>query len=304
MTKFTDLTGQRFGNLTVLEKMPETQNRYCLWRCRCACGGEILVNTKHLKRGTVTNCGCIPKTTAKNGSIREDLAGKRFGRLLVMCPAPNRHNRTCWVCRCDCGNLHTVTAHELKAGKTTSCGCRHGIEAGNFADISGRKVGRLTVLYPTEKRDKKGSILWHCLCDCGNELDISEDNLIHGSYRSCGCLKAEHQKNINNYLHRIDGTCVEWLEKRKHRSDNTSGFRGVYVRHGKFRAGIGFKKQRFHIGTYDTFEEAVQARLEAEKLIHNGFVKAYYAWQEQGGEGQFIYEVEKVDGWFRTHTNI
>lgn len=304
MAKFLDLTGQTFGNLTVLEKMPETQDRYCLWRCRCDCGGEILVNTKRLKRGTVTNCGCIPKTTAQRGAIKEDLTGKRFGRLLVERPAENYRGRTRWVCRCDCGRLHVATAHDLKAGKIKSCGCLRGMEDGNFLDISGKKIGRLSVLYPTKKRNQKGSILWHCRCDCGNELDISEDGLIHGNYRSCGCLKAEIQQNIKNQLHRIDDTCVEWLEKRKHRSDNTSGFRGVYLSHGKFRASIGFKKKRFYIGTYNTFEEAVQARLEAEELIHGGFVKAYYAWQEKGGDTPFIFEVEKVDGWFRIHTNI
>lgn len=287
-----------------MEKMQETQDRYFLWRCRCTCGGEILVNTKRLKRGTVTNCGCIAKTAARRGTIRENLTGKRFGRLLVLRPVKNQRGRTCWVCRCDCGNLHTAAPSELKAGKTTSCGCLWGIEAGNFLDISGRKIGRLSVLYPTKKRDQKGSVVWHCRCDCGNELDVSEDNLVHGNYRSCGCLKTEIQQNVKNQLHRIDGTCVEWLKKRKHRSDNTSGFRGVYGCHGKFCVSIGFKKQRFYIGTYATFEEAVRVRLEAEKLLHDGFVKAYYAWQEQGGDEPFIYEVEKVGGWFRIHTNI
>lgn len=302
--KSIDLTGQRFGHLTVVEKMKETQEGYYLWRCRCDCGGEILVNTKRLKRGTVTNCGCIPKATARNGSKREDLSGKRFGRLIALYPAENRRGRTCWVCQCDCGNLHITTSHELKAGKTTSCGCRRGAEAGNFTDITGRRFGRLSVLYPTKKRDKKGSVLWHCRCDCGNELDISEDRLLHGHYRSCGCLRSEAQRNINQQLHRLDGTCVEWLEKRKHRSDNTSGFRGVYPCHGKFRASIGFKKHLFYIGTYSTFEEAVQARLKAEELIHDGFVKAYYKWQERGGTEPFIYEVEKVNGQFQIHTNI
>ncbi len=304
MARSIDLTGQHFGNLTVIGKTQETQNKYRLWRCRCTCGSEILVNTERLKRGTVTNCGCIPRATARRGPVREDLTGKRFGRLQVLYPAENHRGRTSWVCRCDCGNLHTATSHDLKAGKTTSCGCLRRSRAGNFLDISGRKIGRLLVLSPTKKRDQKGSVLWHCRCDCGNELDISEDGLIHGNYRSCGCLKTEIQQNVKNQLHRIDGTCVEWLEKRKHRSDNTSGFRGVYPCHGKFRASIGFKKQRFHIGTYDTFEEAVQARLDAEKLIHDGFVKAYYAWQEHGGDEPFIYEVEKVDGRFNIHTNI
>ena len=178
------------------------------------------------------------------------------------------------------------------------------MEAGKFLNLSARRIGRLSVLYPTEKRDRKGSVFWHCRCDCGKETDISEDGLIHGNYRSCGCLKTEMQQNIKNRLHRIDGTCVEWLEKRKHRSDNTSGFRGVYPRGGRYRVIIGFKKKRFYLGTYDTFEKAVKARLDAEALIHDGFVKAYYAWQEQGSVEPFVYEVEKADGQLRIRTNI
>lgn len=300
--KSVDLTGQQFANLTVIGRMPETQDRYYLWRCRCSCGGEILVNTKRLKRGTVTNCGCIPKNTAQNGTIKENLEGQRFGRLLVVRPAENHRGRTCWECRCDCGKICIVTAHELKAGKTMSCGCRRGMAAENFQNISGRKIGRLLVLYPTKGRDKKGSILWHCRCDCGQELDISEDGLIHGNYRSCGCLKTEIQQNINNQLHRLDGTCVELLGRRKRRRNNTSGFQGVYCCRGKFRAVIGFKKHRYHIGTYDSFEEAVQARMEAEALIHDGFVKAYYAWQKQGGKEPLIYEVVKENGQLKVRT--
>ena len=91
-------------------------------------------------------------------------------------------------------------------------------------DITGRRFGRLTALFPTEKRDQNGSVYWHCLCDCGNTSDISEAKLVHGNYKSCGCLKTENQKNIAGQLHIIDGTCVEILENRKHRKDNTSGF--------------------------------------------------------------------------------
>ena len=41
-----DLTGQRFGHLTVIEKTGQTENKYRLWLCRCDCGKEITVNTK------------------------------------------------------------------------------------------------------------------------------------------------------------------------------------------------------------------------------------------------------------------
>ena len=54
----------------------------------------------------------------------ENLTGCRFGGLTVLQRAENRHGRTCWLCRCDCGNTHVAAARDLKAGKVTSCGCR------------------------------------------------------------------------------------------------------------------------------------------------------------------------------------
>ena len=42
------LEGQRFGHLTVLKKLDERENRYVVWLCRCDCGNEIKVNTRHL----------------------------------------------------------------------------------------------------------------------------------------------------------------------------------------------------------------------------------------------------------------
>ena len=67
-----DLTGQKFGELTVLERTKERQDGYCVWRCRCSCGKEILVNTKRLQRGTMRGlrmCFCA------DGQERPDCGG-------------------------------------------------------------------------------------------------------------------------------------------------------------------------------------------------------------------------------------
>lgn len=310
MPQTNDLTGQRFGNLTVLERTDQKRDRYWIWRCRCDCGGEILVNTKRLRRGTITNCGCIPKTTARRGSIAEDLTGRQFGKLTVLSRAENKRGRVAWLCRCTCGRSCTVTAHDLKLGHVKSCGCQQYRNKDNIVNITGQKFGRLTVLHATDMRDRKGSVIWHCRCDCGNEIDATQDNLVYGNYRSCGCLRQEIWKNIPNQLHRIDGTCIEWLEHRKHRSDNTSGFRGVSLgKNGTYRVTIGFKKERFYIGSFKTFEQAVEHRLEVEELIHDGFVKAYYEWAEKAdadpewaAENPLIFEVKKENGSFMVIT--
>jgi len=38
-------------------------------------------------------------------------------------------------------------------------------------DLTGRQFGLLTAMYPTEQRDKRGSVYWHCVCECGNTID-------------------------------------------------------------------------------------------------------------------------------------
>ena len=59
MFKVIDLTGQRFGKLTVVEK--STFNNFrtnVLWRCRCDCGNETTAWSYALRRGDTTSCGC------------------------------------------------------------------------------------------------------------------------------------------------------------------------------------------------------------------------------------------------------
>lgn len=314
MSRELNLKDQFFGFLRVEEKMPYKEDRYSVWRCHCTnCGGEIMVNAKRLKRKTIMNCGCIPKATAQNGMIAEDLTGRIFGDLTVLYRVENHRNgRTQWMCKCICKNQVVVTAHELKAGKTKSCGCYRKNNPSCILNLQGRCFGRLTALYPTDKRDRKGSVIWHCRCQCNNEPDISADALIHGNYQSCGCLKREIEQSIGTTLHRIEDTCVEHLEKCKHRSDNTSGFRGVYrLVNGRYRVAIGFKKQRYYLGIFDTFEEAVQARLEVEKVLHDGFVEAYYLWEEHASsnplwaeKNPFYYDVEKAGDEFIISTPV
>ena len=55
--KKLELTGQRFGNLTVIAPAENIGSRTA-WLCRCDCGRERVVRTLHLRNGHVTSCGC------------------------------------------------------------------------------------------------------------------------------------------------------------------------------------------------------------------------------------------------------
>lgn len=56
----------------------------------------------------------------------KDLAGQRFGKLLVLAITSERKGRcVVWLCRCDCGNESRVRSSHLKDGGTTTCGLSH-----------------------------------------------------------------------------------------------------------------------------------------------------------------------------------
>ncbi len=105
--------------------------------------------------------------------IMSDLTGQRFGNLTVIGPTENRENKCIvWECRCDCGNTEYVQTRYLKDGSTKCCkACQK--ENRPRKDITGQRFGILTALYPTDKRDSNQSVIWHCRCDCGKEVERS-----------------------------------------------------------------------------------------------------------------------------------
>lgn len=95
-------------------------------------------------------------------------------------------------------------------------------------DLSGERFGKLIAQFPTEQR-YNGSIVWHCICDCGQEKDVSRSNLISGGVRSCGCLAKERsQKNVQimNQKRRKDLTGQKsgtWTALKRLNEQNCSG---------------------------------------------------------------------------------
>ena len=105
------------------------------------------------------------------GRTGRDLTGNRYGMLTVIEKAVSSPGSgTSWICQCDCGRQCKVTTYKLTHGVQYCCGCR---SKSHPVDITGQKFRMLTALYPTENRDYKGSVIWHCRCECGNELDVS-----------------------------------------------------------------------------------------------------------------------------------
>lgn len=130
-----------------------------------------------------------------------DLTGQKFGRLTVIDRAPNKNGRSAWNCICDCGNTIQVISKSLRSGNTKSCGCLHKeLVAKQFSkDISNQKFGNLTAIEPTKER-KHGSVVWKCLCDCGNIHYTTAELLLSGHTKSCGCIHSRGNQKIKEIL--------------------------------------------------------------------------------------------------------
>lgn len=61
----------------------------------------------------------------------------------------------------------------------------------------GNKFGRLFVQAELQVRSNDRRIRYRCLCDCGNEYDVSGKQLRLGLCTSCGCYQRETVRSIN-----------------------------------------------------------------------------------------------------------
>lgn len=182
-----DLTGKRFGKLSVLYQDGLTKSKKALWKCKCDCGNTVSVVSASLRNGLTKSCGCYKNEVSKKDRKRRNLIGKRFGRLLVT----QKADYDKYICICNCGNSTTVFAQNLLKGITKSCGCINK-ERSLISTYVGKTIGRLSII------GVDGNKL-RALCSCGNYTTLSSQAFLSGNVKSCGCLQ-EEKRSHNKYL--------------------------------------------------------------------------------------------------------
>lgn len=151
--KKIDLTGQRFGRLTVSKEdephYTSGGNRVVKWICHCDCGENVSVSSSQLRSGQTKSCGCYQRERAKEANSKS-LLGQKFGRLLVLRQAEDyigeNYSKSRWLCKCDCGNEIVVRSAGLTSGLTKSCGCLKSdinSKAHKKHNLSGTKIYRI-----------------------------------------------------------------------------------------------------------------------------------------------------------------
>lgn len=92
--KALDLTGNRFGMLTVLKKAG-MQGSQSLWLCVCECGAESIKRLGNLRSGQTKSCGCLRSTTTTANKTKHAMYGtpayKSWSSMLTRCANPRNH---------------------------------------------------------------------------------------------------------------------------------------------------------------------------------------------------------------------
>ena len=205
MGNVNNLIGQKFGLLTVLERDYEAQkkttNRHAFWKCQCECGNIVSRSSNALKTIKKPSCGCI--NNQREAQIK-DLTNQKFGKLTVLSrnntysiEQKNKGIKTrdsYWNCICECGRTCVRGHKSLITLYESACEyCTH------KKDLTNTRKYMLTMLYPTGEKHGKYT-MWHCKCDCGNEVDYDTNELSWTV--SCGCVqhKSKGEIKIENLL--------------------------------------------------------------------------------------------------------
>lgn len=202
MGKRIDLTGQHFGYWTVLN-YSHSKDGQTYWNCRCKCGTEKAIRGYCLRNNKSKSCGCASMEKGLH------LLNQRFSHLIVEKQLPSKNWKTYWLCKCDCGSYCKKYGSDLISGKATNCGCiskKNLSDAGKkrWHDLTGQKVGLLTIIKRIEDKiyNNKSYVNYLCKCECGKEVEITGAALSAGQI-SCGCLRrsrGEYQifQTLNN----------------------------------------------------------------------------------------------------------
>lgn len=69
-SNFIDLSGQKFGHLTVTGRAFNKPNMQAKWTCQCVCGKETAVAGQKLRSGDAKSCGCSKPGHVTHGKSR------------------------------------------------------------------------------------------------------------------------------------------------------------------------------------------------------------------------------------------
>lgn len=230
MAKFVDLSGQKFGKLLLIERIPQYKGGRPYYKCKCECGNEKIIDGYEIKRGHVKSCGCSAHTRTTNAVNFDD----NFAYIYVS------------------GLDNPVIIDIEDYEKVKQYHWNKTPQNYIYTNIYSNGDGTHTAL------------LIHRLImglDFGNKLCV--DHIDGNTFDNRKCNLRIVNKMQNNW--------------NKTRPKNKSGMTGVCKNSNcsTWQSNININHKKIHLGNFKSFEDAVKARIEAEKKYFGEYRRDY-----------------------------
>lgn len=265
-----NIIGKTFGKLTIIKMIKDNEKKQNqVFECLCECG-----NVVNRTRGAIYNnkdnpnfsCGCLFKKHYK------DLTGCQFGDYYVEGFSHIEDNSVFWRCRCICGKPELLSTTQLHNRRILNCGCKNKNKYIDKDDyIEGYFDDGDTFYIDKEDYDKIKDYHWtkhtqgYCMVRTSNNGNV-EMLFMHRLILDIkdGNIYVDHINHNVTDNRKVNLRKVTPSQNNMNRK-NDSRITGVRKNANKWRAYIGLNNQDINLGTYDTKEDAIKARLEAEK---------------------------------------
>lgn len=248
-----DITGERYGRLTVLNKEMNIRGKTA-WKCLCDCGNEVIVITEYLRSGRTQSCGCL----AYDALIARNIKPIEF-----------KIEGNTAVCRTTSGVEFYVDAEDVD----------------KITDRSWSQCGR-GYLHGWNPKIKKCVYLHKLLLGVDGEdvvVDHKDRNVLNNRKSNLRiCTAAENARNASKKKNNTSGFPGVHKEKKTGRWVARIGFDGKEINlgtYGSFREAVyaRYKGEKKYFGEFaphsmkDIIDEAVEElRTELYKTFGEG----------------------------------
>ena len=246
-----DLTGRKFGHLTVIKQVEDyiwinkkgREIHIAQWLCECDCENHTLIEVlgNQLKQKNTQSCGCWQKElAAARGS-----ANAKYNKYDI--------------------------SGEYGIGWTSNTNVEFYFDISDYDKIKDYCWFELissTGYHALVSRDKSTKKL------------IKMHYLIFGKY----CDHINHNPLDNRTTNLRAATQQENIQNKSKQKNNTSDIIGVNFRkdRNKWRAYITVDSKQIFLGNFDNKEQAIKARLDAENIYYGEFAPQTYLFEEYG----------------------
>ena len=217
---------------------------------------------------------------------KENLTGRKFGRLTVLEEERSPSNRLKWRCQCECGGFCSVSPDKLKSGHTKSCGCYHRERAKTSNQKTNSYVIKGETAIIIDGNDNQAIIdrqyLKEAIKYCWRLSDTGYFRNSEGTYLHQLIIQLRGEKYIpfKNHIDHIDQDkrnnlsanlrvvlpCHNALNRDRD-NRNTTGFLGVVSYGNKYRSSIQINGKRYSKAGFDTPEAAYEWRLQTKEMM-------------------------------------